>query len=84
LRVAAERNLKSIAFPAVGTGIAGFPMKECAAIMLQEAAEHLKTETSIEKIYFVLFDEEACGVFERAWKRIQGKMKKGIADASSA
>src|SRR6201998_2141102 len=38
LRLAAERGLKTIAFPAVGTGIAGFPMKECAEIMLEEAA----------------------------------------------
>jgi O-acetyl-ADP-ribose deacetylase len=35
LRIAAERGLKSIAFPAVGTGIAGFPLDECATIMLQ-------------------------------------------------
>lgn len=79
LRIAAERKLKSIAFPALGTGIARFPMKECAAIMLHEAAEHLKTETSLEKIYFVLFDEEACGVFQRAWSRLQAEMKKAIA-----
>ncbi|HKV23713.1 MAG TPA: macro domain-containing protein [Candidatus Acidoferrum sp.] len=69
LRIAAERGLKTIAFPAVGTGIAGFPMKECAEILLDEAAKHLKGETSLDKIYFVLFDEAAQDVFERAWKR---------------
>ena len=89
LRIASERQLKTIAFPALGTGIARFPVKECAAIMLREAAQHLQTETSIGKIYFVLFDEEACGIFERAWKRLQAEMKKaeqkkGIADASGA
>jgi O-acetyl-ADP-ribose deacetylase (regulator of RNase III) len=71
LRIAAERGLKTIAFPAVGTGIAGFPIEECASIMLQEAAQHLKGETSIEKIYFVLFDDRACDVFTRAWNRQQ-------------
>jgi len=71
LRLAAERGLKTIAFPAVGTGIAGFPMKECAEIMLHEAAEHLRNGSSLETIYFVLFDEEARGVFERTWKRLQ-------------
>jgi O-acetyl-ADP-ribose deacetylase (regulator of RNase III) len=76
LRIAAERNLKSIAFPALGTGIARFPMKECAAIMLQEAVEHLQSETSLEKIYFILFDEEACGIFQRAFSRIQSEQKK--------
>jgi O-acetyl-ADP-ribose deacetylase len=71
LRIAAERGLKTIAFPAVGTGIAGFPLDECATIMLQEAAQHLKGETSLEKIYFVLFDDRACEVFKRALNRLQ-------------
>jgi O-acetyl-ADP-ribose deacetylase (regulator of RNase III) len=73
LRIASERGLKTIAFPAVGTGIAGFPIEECASIMLHEAAQHLKTETSLEKIYFVLFDDRACDVFTRAWNRIQAE-----------
>jgi O-acetyl-ADP-ribose deacetylase len=71
LRIAAEQGLKTIAFPAVGTGIAGFPLDECATIMLQEAAQHLKGETSLEKIYFVLFDDRACDVFTRKWKKLE-------------
>ncbi|MFI5058628.1 MAG: macro domain-containing protein [Candidatus Acidiferrales bacterium] len=73
LRIAAERGLKSIAFPAVGTGIAGFALKECAEIMLREAARHLKGETSLERIYFVLFDEHARSIFEQTWKRIHSE-----------
>jgi O-acetyl-ADP-ribose deacetylase (regulator of RNase III) len=73
LRIAAERGLKSIAFPAVGTGIAGFALKECAEIMLREAARHLKGESSLDRIYFVLFDEHARSTFEQAWKRIQAE-----------
>ena len=65
LRIAAERGLRSIAFPAVGTGIAGFPISECARIMLREVAEHLKKPTSLEKIYFVLFDAQALSEFEK-------------------
>jgi len=71
LRIAAERDLKTIAFPAVGTGIAGFPMQECAEIMLQTAAEHLRNGSSLETIYFVLFDEQAREVFERVGKKLQ-------------
>lgn len=71
LRIAAERGLKSMAFPAVGTGIAGFPLETCAEIMLHEAAEHLKTSTSLQTIYFVLFDEGAREVFESTAKRLQ-------------
>jgi O-acetyl-ADP-ribose deacetylase (regulator of RNase III) len=65
LRIAAEKGLRTIAFPAVGTGIAGFPIPECARIMLREVAEHLKKPTSIEKIYFVLFDAQALSEFEK-------------------
>jgi O-acetyl-ADP-ribose deacetylase (regulator of RNase III) len=56
LRLAAERSLRTIAFPAVGTGVSGFPPQECAEVMLQESAQHLRGETSLDKIYFVLFD----------------------------
>lgn len=70
LRIASERGLRSIAFPAVGTGIAGFPIAECARIMLHEVAEHLKKATSLEKIYFVLFDAPALSEFEKALAEI--------------
>ena len=84
LKIANERGLKTIAFPAVGTGIAGFPLKDCAEIMLREAAQHLRGETSLETVYFVLFDEAAQGVFERAWKKIQGEAASGSAGAKGA
>src|SRR6202166_3141900 len=66
LRIAAEQGLRSIAFPAVGTGIAGFPIPECARIMLREVVEHLKNPTSLEKICFVLFDPRPLSQFEKA------------------
>jgi len=37
--------------------------------------QHLQDETSLETIYFVLFDEVAEGIFERTWKQIQGETK---------
>ena len=70
LRIAAERCLKTIAFPAVGTGIAGFPTKECAEIMLGEVVEHFNHPTSLEKVYFVLFDAGTLGTFEAVWRAI--------------
>jgi len=70
LRIAAQNGLKSIAFPAVGTGIAGFPIRECAEIMLRESAKHLAGATPVEKIYFVLFDKEALAVFEQAFNEL--------------
>lgn len=77
LRIAAQNHLKTIAFPAVGTGIAGFPMRECAEIMLAGALKHLQGATSLEKIYFVLFDARSLAIFERAWKDIKNKEEGG-------
>jgi O-acetyl-ADP-ribose deacetylase len=81
LRLAAERKLRSIAFPAVGTGVSGFPMEECAQIMLTEAAQHLKGATSLEAIYFVLFDARARGTFQRSWGKLQKELSRGAAGA---
>jgi hypothetical protein len=52
--------------------------------MVREAAEHLRGETSLETIYFVLFDEAAQGVFERAWKKIQIELASDAAGAKGA
>lgn len=81
LHLAAERKLRTIAFPAVGTGVSGFPMDECAQIMLKEAADHLKGETSLETIYFVLFDERARDTFQRTWNKLQKDYVAGAAGA---
>jgi len=81
LRLAAERNLRSIAFPAVGTGVSGFPVDECALIMLTEAAQHLKGETSLEKVYFILFDEPTLGTFQRTWEKLQKEIAAGVTGA---
>jgi len=70
LRLAMERELKTIAFPAVGTGVSGFPMDQCAEIMLRESMQHLAKETSLETIYFVLFDEPSRAVFASAFNRL--------------
>ena len=73
LRLARDRGLKSVAFPAVGTGIAGFPLRECAEIMLREVAAHLKGETPVETVHFVLFDRAALEAFQSVWKEMRAK-----------
>jgi O-acetyl-ADP-ribose deacetylase (regulator of RNase III) len=62
-----EHDLKSIAFPAIGTGIAGFPLDECARLMLRTVREHLDAgESGLEKVLFVLYDEAAHDAFKAA------------------
>src|ERR1700730_3274273 len=60
-----ENSLKTIAFPAIGTGIAGFPIERCAQVMLEEVRAHLSSRTTIERGDFVLYDRHALDVFER-------------------
>jgi O-acetyl-ADP-ribose deacetylase (regulator of RNase III) len=63
---ARERGLRSIAFPAIGTGVAGFPLGRCAEVMLDEVRKHLAGTTSLERVEFVLFDAAALAEFTRA------------------
>ena len=60
-----ENSLKTIAFPAIGTGIAGFPIERCARAMLEEVRAHLSGPTTLERVEFVLFDRRSLEVFER-------------------
>jgi O-acetyl-ADP-ribose deacetylase (regulator of RNase III) len=64
---AAELKLESIAFPAIGTGIAGFPLDRCAEVMLEEFRAHLSAGTSLKRVELVLFDDAALSAFERAF-----------------
>ncbi|MGO9453443.1 MAG: macro domain-containing protein [Candidatus Binataceae bacterium] len=63
---AKEKGLRSVAFPAIGTGIAGFPMKRCAEVMLEEVRAHLGGATSVERVEFILFDAPALDAFQRS------------------
>src|SRR5215475_3047200 len=81
LRIANERELKSIAFPAVGTGVSGFPVDECARIMLGEAVQHLKDGSSLQTIYFVLFDAVTLEMFKTTWEKMKREMTAGAAGA---
>lgn len=60
---AEELKLRSVALPAIGTGIAGFPLTRCAEVMMAEVREHLGGATTLERIEFVLFDQAAQRIF---------------------
>ena len=63
LRLAEEHGLRTLAFPATGTGIAGFSLRRCAEIMLDEVRRHIAAGTTLTDVYFVLFDAAAAKVF---------------------
>ncbi len=65
LKRAKENNVKTLAFPAIGTGVGNFPIRDCANIMISSVLEYLSNEeSSITKVYFVLFDSEGYEVFK--------------------
>lgn len=70
---AEEKAIKSIAFPAVGTGVAGFPMEECARIMIAEVLAHLKLHSTLEKVIFALYDDAALQTFEETYKQLTAR-----------
>jgi len=73
LKLADKKKIKSISFPAISTGIFGFPIDRCSKIMIQTAIEYLKGQTQIEKIIFCLFDALSYNIFA---KELQGEIAK--------
>ncbi|MBA7701174.1 hypothetical protein ES703_109907 [subsurface metagenome] len=61
-----ELGIKSIAFPALGTGVGGFPLDECASIMISQARQYSAQKTTLERVVFALYDEPAYQAFKRA------------------
>jgi len=65
LKLADEKGIKSLTFPALSTGIFGFPIQRCAEIMLGTVNEYLRGKTDIEKVCFCLYDNNSYDIFER-------------------
>ena len=70
LKLADENDLKTIAFPAISTGIFGFPVERAAGIILQTIKGYLEGETGLEEVTVCLFGEESFQVFAQAWERM--------------
>ncbi len=70
LKLADEHRLKSIAFPALSTGIFGFPIQRCAEIMLTTTVEYLRRDTGLERVVFCLFGQDSFEVFAGQLRRI--------------
>ncbi|HTA41632.1 MAG TPA: O-acetyl-ADP-ribose deacetylase [Bryobacteraceae bacterium] len=66
LQLAAERDLKTVAFPAISTGIYGYPMGEAAEIAIREIRAFLEQPSSLEEVSMVLFGKDSLRAFERA------------------
>jgi O-acetyl-ADP-ribose deacetylase (regulator of RNase III) len=66
LRMADEHDLRSIALPAISTGIFGYPLVEAAEVMLKAAIEYARSGTDLERIVFCLYSPSAFDAFAKA------------------
>lgn len=73
LILAKKNNLKSIAFPAISTGVYRFPVELAAEIALKTTRDFLKENPGVlEKVVFVLFSDENLGIYRRFYPEIFG------------
>jgi O-acetyl-ADP-ribose deacetylase (regulator of RNase III) len=73
LRVADELELKSIAFPAISTGIFGFPKESAAKIILNSIKEYFsKGSSTLKKVHLVIFDDATVEAFLKVWRMENG------------
>lgn len=63
LKLMDEHGLKTIAFPAISTGIFGYPIDRCAKIMIFNAKKYLAGETQITEVIFCLYSNSDYNVF---------------------
>jgi O-acetyl-ADP-ribose deacetylase (regulator of RNase III) len=70
LDLAARHGLKTIAFPAISTGIYGYPLDQATPIALQTVKQYLEQHPEIELVRFVLWDATALKAYERAVREL--------------
>ena len=68
LKLMDKHSLKTIAFPAISTGIFGYPIDRCAKIMISMVKEYLSSNTQIEEVVFCLYTASDYEVFEKELK----------------
>ncbi|HYG65243.1 MAG TPA: macro domain-containing protein [Thermoanaerobaculia bacterium] len=69
LALADRRGMRSIALPALSTGIFGFPLERAARVMLTEIHRYLQGGTKLERVVICLFGAEAFDVFRQELRR---------------
>jgi len=73
LILADKNNLKSIAFPAISTGIFGFPKDRCATIMLSTTIAYLEGPTKLGRVVYCLYDQNTFEIFKRTLQSLTHK-----------
>lgn len=78
LRIAQKKNIKSLAFPAISTGIFHFPIRRCGEIMLKTTMDFLKNNDSPEEVIFCLYGEKHYSLFSETFEKLKEREKQTI------
>lgn len=73
LRLAVQHDIKTIAFPAISTGVYGFPVDRAARIAIREVLRFLKSDRSLDQVKLVAYGARALAVYREALAEIRSK-----------
>jgi len=65
LALAVEKGVRSLAFPAISTGIYGFPLERATRIAVREVRAFLKNNPGLEQVVFVCFDQRTHDTYQK-------------------
>jgi nicotinate phosphoribosyltransferase len=83
LGLAEQQGIQSIAFPAISTGIFGYPIEAAARVALKTVLEEEPRLSSVSQIRFVLFDEETQQLYERLLNELTKHMSRPSVESST-
>lgn len=70
LAAAVEKGAKTVAFPAISTGVYGFPLKRATEIAIRETRQFLKNDDCLDQVIFVCFSKKALNTYEETFSAI--------------
>lgn len=73
IALAAEERLRSIAFPAISTGVYGYPLAQATAVAVASVRAALANHPGIERVILVAFDERAETAYRRALEKVEAE-----------
>jgi len=73
LKLADEKGLKSISFPAISTGAYGYPLEPAARVALQTVIDFLSQNKSLEEVVFVLYDSATYQIYAETLRKLMPK-----------
>jgi len=75
LRLAAEKGLRSIAFPSISTGVYGFPIERACRIALREIRDFLAPSGPLQRVLLVCFSARDLDIYQTAYSEIFGNQR---------